>query len=92
MAVLGDLFKVNPITAIAVGVGAILLGPVAGQVLRPAAKELIKGSMLAYQGLALLGEMASDILAEAHAELVAQNLEAEPPAPASQRRQRQSEP
>jgi uncharacterized protein len=46
MAVLGDLFKVNSITAIAIGVGAILLAPVVGQVLRPVAKELIKGGML----------------------------------------------
>ena len=69
MALLEDLFKGNLLTAVAVGLGAVLLGPAAGQVLRPAAKAVIKGGMLAYRGLAELGEMASDLVAEAGAEL-----------------------
>jgi hypothetical protein len=69
MALLEDLFKGNLLTAVAVGIGAALLAPAAGQVLRPAAKAVIKGGMLAYRGLAELGEMASDIAAEASAEL-----------------------
>ena len=56
MAMLDELFKGNMLTAVAVGLGAVLLAPVAGQVLRPAAKAAIKGGILAYQGLAELGE------------------------------------
>jgi hypothetical protein len=37
--------------------------------LRPAAKAVIKAGILAYQGLAELGEMASDLTAEAQSEL-----------------------
>jgi hypothetical protein len=65
MALLEDLFKGNLLTAVAVGIGAVLLAPAAGQVLRPAAKAVIKGGMLAYRGLGELGEMASDLAAEA---------------------------
>ena len=52
MALLEDLFKGNLLTAVAVGIDAVLLAPAAGQVLRPAAKAVIKGGMLAYRGLA----------------------------------------
>ena len=69
MALLEDLFKGNMLTGVAVGLSAVLLAPAAGQVLRPAAKAVIKGVMLAYRGLAGLGEMASDLVAEAGAEL-----------------------
>jgi Protein of unknown function (DUF5132) len=69
VALLEDLFKGNLLTGVAVGLGAILLAPAAGQVLRPAAKVVIKGGMLAYQALAELGEVASDLVAEAGAEL-----------------------
>ena len=37
--------------------------------LRPAVKAVIKGGILAYQGLAELGEIAGGLVAEAHAEL-----------------------
>jgi hypothetical protein len=69
MALLEGLFKGNLLTAVAVGLGAVLFAPAAGQVLRPAAKAVIKGGMLAYRSLSELGEMASDIVAEAGAEL-----------------------
>jgi hypothetical protein len=68
MTLLEDVFKGNALTGIAIGLGAILLGPTVGQLLRPAAKAVIKGGMLAYQGLAELGETASDLVAEARAE------------------------
>jgi gas vesicle protein len=68
MALFDDFFKGNLLTSLAVGVGAVLLAPVAGQVLRPVAKAAIKGAILAYQGLAQLGEMTSDIVAEARQE------------------------
>jgi len=69
MALLDDLFKGNPLTGIAIGIGAYLLAPAIGPALRPAAKAVIKAGILAYQGLAELGEMASDLAAEAQSEL-----------------------
>jgi hypothetical protein len=69
MALLDDLFKGNPLTGIAFGIGAYLLAPTIGPALRPAAKAVIKAGILAYQGLAELGEMASDFAAEVQSEL-----------------------
>jgi hypothetical protein len=43
MALLEDAFKGNPLTGLAIGIGALLLAPMIGQVLRPAAKAVIKG-------------------------------------------------
>jgi len=73
LALLEDVFKGNPLTVAAVGIGAYLLAPTLGQVLRPAAKAIIKGGILAYQGLAALGETASDLAAEARSELYQQD-------------------
>src|SRR6202171_5223066 len=64
MALLEDVFKGNVLTVAAIGLGALLLAPTIGQVLRPAAIAVIKGGMLAYQGLAELGEGAGDLAAE----------------------------
>ena len=68
MAMLDDLFKGNPLTGIAIGIGAYLLAPTIVPVARPAAKAVIKAGILAYQGVAELGEMATDLLAEAQSE------------------------
>ena len=64
MALLDDLFKGNPLTGIAFGIGAYLLAPTIGPTLRPAAKAVIKAGILAYQSLAELGEVASDFAAK----------------------------
>jgi hypothetical protein len=69
MAMLDDIFQGNVLTSVAVGLGAVLLAPLAGPVLRPAAKAVIKGGILAYQGLADLGEAVGDLVAEARYEL-----------------------
>ena len=77
MTLLDDLFKGNVVTALAVGVGGILLAPLVApavtNVLRPAAKALIKGGILAYdkgrEAVAQMGEVTSDIAAEARADL-----------------------
>ena len=69
MAMWDELLKGNPVMAIGMGLGAVLLAPMAGQVLRPAAKAVIQGGILAYQGLAELGETVSDLVAEAQTEL-----------------------
>jgi hypothetical protein len=84
MALLDEVFKGNALTGIVVGLGAVLLAPTLGQVLRPAAKAIIKGGMLAYQGayqgLEEIGETASDLVAEARAELEQQGDTEVPPA------------
>lgn len=74
MALIEDVFKGNLATGLAVGVGAVILGPTViqaiGSALRPAAKAAIKGGMVFYrETLSEIGEMASDLLAEARAEL-----------------------
>lgn len=74
MALLEDLFKGNMVTGLAVGVGAILVAPAlmpaVNQVLRPAAKAVIKGGMMLYrETVSEIGEVASDLIAEARAEL-----------------------
>jgi hypothetical protein len=79
MALLDDLFKGNVLTGLAVGLGAYLLAPTVGQVLRPAVKAFIKGGILAYQGLGELGETASDLVAEARAEFERQGDTEVPP-------------
>ena len=90
MTALDDMLKGNLLMGLGLGLGAVLLVPVAGQVLRPAVKELIKGGMLAYQGLAELAEIATDIVAEAQHELAPLVGEAEPARRSSSRRRRQS--
>lgn len=74
MALLEDMFKGNAVTGIAVGLGAVLLGPTVlpaiGRALRPVAKAAIKGGMVLYrETFAEIGEAASDLVAEARNEL-----------------------
>jgi hypothetical protein len=69
-----DLLKGgNLFTVAAIGIGASVLGPVVAPALRPLAKSLIKGGLIAYdQGraaLAELGERTSDMIAEARDEM-----------------------
>ena len=73
ISLLGNIFRGNVLTGLAVGIGAALLAPTIGPMLRPAAKAVIKSGILAYQGLVELGEMASDLAAEAQAELEQQH-------------------
>jgi Protein of unknown function (DUF5132) len=74
MALIEDMFKGNLAAGLAIGVGAIIVGPTAirtlADVLRPAAKTLIKSGMVFYrETLSEIGEMATDLVAEARAEL-----------------------
>jgi Protein of unknown function (DUF5132) len=74
MALIEDVFKGNLATGLAVGVGAVILGPTViqtmGRMLRPAAKAVIRGGMIFYrETLSEIGEMASDLVAEVTAEL-----------------------
>lgn len=83
MAFIEDLFKGNAVTAVAVGLGAVLLAPTllpaVGSVLRPAAKAVIKGGLILYrETVSDIGEVASDLIAEARAELEQGNSHAAP--------------
>ncbi|HEV8032256.1 MAG TPA: DUF5132 domain-containing protein [Stellaceae bacterium] len=74
MAILEDVFRGSTVTGLAVGVGALLLAPTVlpavGRVVRPAVKAAIKGGMVLYrETVAEVGEMASDLFAEARSEL-----------------------
>jgi hypothetical protein len=68
----------NLVTGVVLGVGAAIILPLAGPILRPLAKNVIKGGILAYQGAAGLIEDISDLAAEAAAET---GRDITPPAP-----------
>ena len=70
MAVFDDIISGgNWVTGVAIGVGAVIILPLAAPVLRPLAKAAIKGGVLAYQGAAELIEGIGDLVAEAVAEI-----------------------
>ena len=74
MALIDDMFEGNLTVGVSIGVGTIIIGPTAiraiGSILRPAAKTAIKGGMVFYrETLSEIGEMATDLVAEARAEL-----------------------
>ena len=58
----------NWMTGLAIGVGALVVLPLAAPILRPLAKTAIKGGILAYRGTAGWVEGIGDIVAEAVAE------------------------
>jgi hypothetical protein len=74
MALLEDMLKGNAITGVAVGAAALLLGPTVlptiGRALRPVAKTMIKGGIMLYrETVAGIGELTTDLVAEARSEL-----------------------
>ena len=79
MALFDDILSGgNLVTGVALGVGAAIILPLAGPILRPLAKNVIKGGILAYQGAAGLIEDISDLAAEAVAETERQIAPPEP--------------
>jgi hypothetical protein len=78
MALVDDILSGNWVTGLAIGVGAVVVLPLAAPILRPLAKTAIKGGILAYQGAAGLFEGIGDLVAEAAAEAGG---ETSPPAP-----------
>jgi len=79
MALFDDILSGgNWVTGLAIGVGAVVVLPLAVPFLRPLAKTAIKGGILAYQGAAGLIEGVGDLVAEAVAET---GRETSPPAP-----------
>jgi len=77
MAFVEDLFKGNIVIGLAVGVGALVLGPIivpaVTAILRPAAKAVIKTGLYAYdrgaEALAQVNEQTGDIVAEVRSEM-----------------------
>jgi hypothetical protein len=68
MALFDDILSGNWVTGLAIGVGAVVILPLAAPILRPLAKTAIKGGILAYQGGAGLVEGIGDVMAEIAAE------------------------
>jgi hypothetical protein len=69
MALLDDILSGgNWVTGLAIGVGAVIILPLAAPILRPLAKTAIKGGILAYRGGAGLVEGIGDLVAEIAAE------------------------
>jgi hypothetical protein len=79
MSIVEDALKGNVVTGLAIGVGAALLVPAVMPLLvgvvRPIAKAAIKSGFILYEWgreyVAEAGELASDLVAEAKAELAA---------------------
>ena len=74
MALIEDIFKGNAITGVAVGAAALFLGPTIlptiGRALRPVAKTMIKGGIMLYrETVDGIGELTTDLVAEAKSEL-----------------------
>ena len=74
MALIEDVFKGNVVTGLVIGVAALVLGPTlfptVGRVLRPAAKTVIKGGIMLYRETVNgIGELTTDLVAEAKSEL-----------------------
>jgi len=81
MALFDDILSGgNWVTGLAIGVGAVIILPLAAPILRSLVKTAIKGGILSYQGAAGLLEDIGDLVAEAAAET-----EGEISPPASQR-------
>ena len=69
MALFDDILSGgNWVTGLAIGVGAVVILPLATPILRPVAKTAIKGGILAYQGAAGLVQEIGDLVAEAAVE------------------------
>ncbi|WP_024750238.1 DUF5132 domain-containing protein [Crocosphaera subtropica] len=69
-------YQDNPNRTLAIGVGALVLTPVILPLLKPVAKATVKTGVILYQKtkgtLAEAGEVMGDIVAEAKAEVIAE--------------------
>ncbi|MDJ0846011.1 DUF5132 domain-containing protein [Crocosphaera sp.] len=72
-------YQENPNRTLAIGVGALILTPVVLPLLKPVAKATVKTGVILYQKtkgtLAEAGEVMGDIIAEAKAEVIAEQAE-----------------
>ncbi len=73
---LKKVYQDNPNRAIALGIGALVLTPVVIPLLKPVAKATVKTGVMLYEKtkgtLAEAGEVMADIVAEAKAEVIAE--------------------
>lgn len=77
MGLLDDIFKEKVVTGLAIGIGAAMLAPkilpILGEAVKPLAKGVIKGGILAFEkgkeAVAEFTEATEDIVAEVKAEL-----------------------
>ena len=74
MAILEDALKGgNIVTGLAIGLGAVVIAPLAIPMLRPLTKTVLKAGLVAYDqarvAMAELNEQASDLVAEARSEM-----------------------
>ncbi|MDJ0599861.1 MAG: DUF5132 domain-containing protein [Crocosphaera sp.] len=69
-------YQENPNRTLAIGVGALVLTPIVIPLLKPVAKATVKTGVILYQKtkgtLAEAGEVMGDIIAEAKAEVMAE--------------------
>jgi hypothetical protein len=66
----------NWMTGLAIGVGAVIVLPLAAPILRPLAKTAIKGGMLGYRSAAgWIGDLVTEAAAESGGEVAAQAAE-----------------
>jgi hypothetical protein len=67
--VVGDVLSGGHwVTGLAIGVGALVVLPLAAPILRPLAKTAIRGGILAYRGASGLLEVIGDLVAEVASE------------------------
>ncbi|APO68851.1 hypothetical protein IE4872_CH03251 [Rhizobium gallicum] len=83
MAILEDALKGgNVVTGLAIGVGAIVLAPLAAPLLRPITRTVLKAGLVAYDqtrvAVAEMNERATDLVAEARAEMAETGAESRP--------------
>ncbi|MDJ0579337.1 DUF5132 domain-containing protein [Crocosphaera sp.] len=72
-------YQENPNRTLAIGIGALVLTPIVIPLLKPVAKATVKTGVILYQKtkgtLAEAGEVMGDIIAEAKAEVLAEQAE-----------------
>ena len=67
----------NWVTGLAIGVGALVVLPLAVPILRPLAKTAIRGGILAYRGASgWIGDLVAEAVAEGGGEAATQAVEA----------------
>jgi hypothetical protein len=67
----------NWMTGLAIGVGAVIVLPLAAPILRPLAKAAIRGGNLAYRGASgWVGDLVAEAVAEGGGKVAAQAVEA----------------
>ncbi|EAZ92678.1 DUF5132 domain-containing protein [Crocosphaera chwakensis] len=76
---LKKVYRDNPNRTIAIGLGALVVTPVVLPLLKPAAKATVKTGVILYEKtkgtFAEAGELMADLVAEAKAEVIAEQAE-----------------